>query len=305
MRAFWSGEISFGLVTIPAKLYTATKDMTPQFKQLHTTCGSPIAMVRRCTTCNKDVAWEEVGKGYEVSKSTYALFTKDELAAFDADGSGTGTVEIVTFVDPGEVDLAYIDKSYWIGPGGRNVHGYALLRAVMAETKKVALAKVKLRTRTRLALVRPRGKLFSLDVMRFADELVDADELAPADTKPPSDRELSLARHLVRELAGPFDPARHPDEYRSAVLAAVDEKVEAGHVVVESTAAVPAAPAAPMVPPLDLADLLRRSIHGTGTSKPTTATTSTPKPTARPGPAKTRPRVEPGKAAEIGKKRPR
>ena len=105
MRAFWSGEIAFGLVTIPAKLYTATKDLTPQFHQLHKECGSRITMVRRCPKCNKDLAWEEIGKGYEVAKNEYALFTKEELAKLEGDDTG-GTIEIVEFVDPLEVDLA-------------------------------------------------------------------------------------------------------------------------------------------------------------------------------------------------------
>src|SRR5579883_267893 len=235
MRAFWSGEIAFGLVTIPAKLYTATKDLTPQFHQLHKECGTRITMVRRCPKCNKDLGWDEIGKGYEVAKNEYALFTKEELAKLDGE-ENTGTIEIVEFVDPLEVDLAYIEKSYWIGPGSKNVRGYDLLRTVLDETKKVALAKVKLRTRTRLALVRPRGKLFSLDMMRFAEELIDGAELAPADQKEPSPREKQLALHLIDELSGPFDPARHPDEYRSAVLAAVDEKVEAGEVARDATA---------------------------------------------------------------------
>jgi DNA end-binding protein Ku len=275
MRSFWSGEIAFGLVTIPAKLYTATKDLTPQFHQLHRECGTRVNMVRRCPKCNRDLAWDEIGKGYEVSKGEYALFTKEELAKLDGEESA-GTIEIVEFVDPLEVDLAYVEKSYWVGPGGKNARGYELLRSVLADTKKVALAKVRLRTRTRLALVRPRGKLFSLDMMRFAEELVAGDEIAPAEGKESSDREKQLALHLVDELTGPFDPARHPDEYRSAVLAAVDEKVEAGAVARDTTAgeasAEAAAPAGGGAQVIDLAELLSRSIKGA----------------AKPGPAKTK-----------------
>jgi DNA end-binding protein Ku len=272
MRAFWSGEIAFGLVTIPAKLYTATKDLTPQFHQLHRECGTRVNLVRRCPKCNRDLRWDEIGKGYEVSKGEYALFSKEELAKLDGDDD-KGTIEIVEFVDPLEVDLAYLEKSYWIGPGSKNVRGYQLLRAVLDETKKVALAKVRIRTRTRLALVRPRGRLFSLDMMRFAEELLPADELAPAEGKAVTDREKQLALHLIDELSGPFDPAKHPDEYRSAVLAAVDEKVEAGEVSRDATAGEEAAPAAATATGaqvIDLAELLSRSIKGA----------------AKPGPAK-------------------
>jgi DNA end-binding protein Ku len=275
MRAFWSGEIAFGLVTIPAKLYTATKDLTPQFHQLHKECGTRINLVRRCPKCNRDLPWDEIGKGYEVAKGEYALFTKEELAKLDGDEAG-GTIEIVEFVDPLEVDLAYVEKSYWVGPGSKNVRGYQLLRTVLDDAKKVALAKVRIRTRTRLALLRPRGRLFSLDMMRFAEELVPGDEIAPAEGKESSDREKQLALHLVDELTGPFDPARHPDEYRSAVLAAVDEKVEAGEVSRDATAgeapAETGAAASAGAQVIDLAELLSRSIKGA----------------AKPGPAKTK-----------------
>ena len=280
MRAFWSGEIAFGLVTIPAKLYTATKDLTPQFHQLHKECGTRIQLVRRCPKCHRDLAWEEIGKGYEVGKGEYALFSKEELAKIEGDDTA-GAIEIVEFVDPLEVDLSYVDKSYWVGPGGKNVRGYELLRTVLDEKKKVALSKVRLRTRTRLALLRPRGRLFSLDMMRFAEELVPADELAPSEGKAVSPRERQLAVHLVDELSGPFDPAKHPDEYRSAILAAVDEKVEAGEVARDTSVEgeAPAQGEATGAQVIDLAELLSRSI----------------KVANKPGPAKT-------KTDELGEK---
>jgi DNA end-binding protein Ku len=298
MRAFWSGEIAFGLVTIPAKLYTATKDLTPQFHQLHKECGTRINLVRRCPKCSKDLAWDEIGKGYEVSKGEYALFTKEELAKIEGDDVGS-TVEIVEFVDPLEVDLAYVEKSYWVGPGSKNVRGYDLLRSVLDETKKVALSKVKLRTRTRLALLRPRGKLFSLDMMRFAEELLPGDELAPATQKEPSPREKQLALHLIEELSGPFDPAKHPDQYRSAVLAAVDEKVEAGEVTRED-AGGEAAPAggsgqAQGAQVIDLAELLSRSIKATGKPGPAKAKSE---------PGETEERAAADAEAEAGKSKP-
>jgi DNA end-binding protein Ku len=274
MRSFWSGEIAFGLVTIPAKLYTATKDLTPQFHQLHKECGTRVNLVRRCPKCNRDLVWGEIGKGYEVSKGEYALFTKEELEKLDGE-ENAGMIEIVEFVDPLEVDLAYVEKSYWVGPGGKNARGYELLRSVLAETKKVALSKVRLRTRTRLALLRPRGRLFSLDMMRFAEELVAGDEIIPGETKEANPREKQLALHLIDELSGRFDAAKHPDEYRSAVLAAVEEKVEAGQVAHDTTAEGEAAPepgASTGAKVIDLAELLSRSIQVAN----------------KPGPAKTR-----------------
>jgi DNA end-binding protein Ku len=280
MRAIWTGEIAFGLVTIPVKLYSATKDLTPQFHQLHKECGSRISMVRRCPKCQKDVAWEEIGKGYEVSKGEYALFTKEELAKIE-EQDAAGGVDIAEFIDPKEVDLAYIDKSYWVGPGGKSARGFDLLRAVLERTGKVALAKVKIRTRTRLALLRPRGGLFSLDMMRFADELLKPDDIVVPDTKPVTDREMDLAMNLVGQLTGPFDPEKHPDQYRAAVSAAVDEKVEANQIARDTTGeeerTAAAATAGGGAKVIDLAELLSRSLKTAEKAGP------------RPGPAKAKP----------------
>jgi DNA end-binding protein Ku len=278
MRSFWSGEIAFGLVTIPAKLYTATRDLRPHFHLLHKECGTPIVTVRRCPKHNRDLTWSEIGKGYEVAKGEYVLFTPEELAKLDGDEGAGGTIEIVEFVDPMEVDLAYVEKSYWVGPGGKNVRGYELLRRVLGQTKRVALAKVRLRTRTRLALLRPRGRLFALDMLRFAEELVDAGAIEPEEGKPANRRETELATHLVDQLSGPFDPAKHPDEYRSAVLAAVEEKVEAGEArrgVRPEEGAEAGEPAGGQV--IDLTALLSQSLAGAGKRR-----------AAKPGPAKAR-----------------
>jgi DNA end-binding protein Ku len=264
MRAIWTGEIAFGLVTIPAKLYTATKDLTPQFNMLHKECGSKINMVRRCPRCQRDVEWGELGKGYEIEKGVYALFTKEELAKLEGDETA-GAIEIVEFVDPAAVDLVFIDKSYFVGPGGKSSRGFTLLREALAQSKRVALAKTKLRTRTRLALLRPRGKLFALEMMRYADEIVsDAEIDVPESPKAASDKEMALALDLVSTLSADFDPAKHPDEYRAAVEAAVDEKVAAddlarGGEPGEAPAAVEA-PAATGGKVIDLADLLSRSL---------------------------------------------
>lgn len=290
MRAIWSGEIGFGLVTIPAKLYSATKDLTPQFHQLHKECGTRIQLVRRCPKCARDLAWDEIGKGYEVNKGEYVLFTKEELAKID-EGEGAGGIDIAEFIDPKEVDLAYIEKSYWVGPGGKSAHSFALLHTVLEQSGRVALAKVKIRTRTRLAMLRPRGLLFSLDMMRFVDELVTAHEIVVPAAKPATDRERTLALHLVDQLTGPFDPAKHPDEYRAAVNALVDQKVEA-HEIARDTSGeedrVAAQGGGAKV--IDLAELLSRSLTGLerpGPAKAAARAEVTPKPgEAKAGPKK-------------------
>lgn len=260
MRALWSGEISFGLVTIPVKLYTATKDLTPSFTQLHKECGSKISMVRRCPKCSRDIGWDEIGKGYEIQKGQYALFTKEELAEMEGD-EAAGGIDIAEFIDPGEVDAAYFEKSYWVGPAGRSSRGFELLRHTLTETKKAAVARVKIRTRTRLGLLRPRGNLFALDMLRFGDELVaDSDIDKPDAGKQPTDRELKLALDLVKQLSGPFDPSKHPDQYRAAIAAAVDQKIEANQVATDEATEEQRATAATGGQLIDLAEMLSRSL---------------------------------------------
>ena len=268
MRSFWTGEIAFGLVTIPIKLYTATRDLTPQFRLLHKECGTPIVTVRRCPKHRRDLTWDEIGKGYAVGAGEFALFTKEELAKLEGDDT-RGTIEIVEFVDPAEVDFAYLENSYWAGPGGRNVHGFQLLRASLEEAQKVAIARVRLRTRMRMALLRPRGRVFGLDMMRYPEELLPADEIAPADGKAAPPKEMRLALHLIHELTGAFDPARHPNEYRSAVLEAVEAKVESGHVArPEKGAAAEAPSAARGAKVIDLASLLSTSLKAAAKTRP-------------------------------------
>jgi DNA end-binding protein Ku len=245
MRAFWSGEIAFGLVTIPAKLYTATKDLTPQFHQLHKECGTRVQLGAPLPQVPSRSRLGEIGKGYEVEKGEYALFTKEELAKLDGDETA-GRSRSSSSSTRSRSTSPTSRRATGSGPAARTSRGYELLREVLEETKKVALAKVKLRTRTRLALLRPRGKIFSLDMMRFAEELVSRrrDRVAEASRSQP-EREMQLALDLVDELSGPFDPAKHPDEYRSAVLAAVEEKVEAGQVAHDTTEGGEAAAPAP------------------------------------------------------------
>jgi DNA end-binding protein Ku len=257
MRAIWTGEIAFGLVTIPVRLYTATRDLTPHFTTLHRECGGRVHMARRCSTCDRDVDFGELGKGYEVGKGVYALFTKEELAKLEDDDAG-GTIEIVAFVEPGAIDLSYIDKSYWVGVGGKNSRGFALLQHVLTETHRVALAKTKLRSRTRLAVVRPHGKLFALEMMRYADEIVNPDAIDVPEPRPASPRELELAHGLVQALSGPFDPARHPDQYRAAVAAAVEDKTASCELTQQPVTADRA-----LGKVIDLAELLARSLAKT------------------------------------------
>lgn len=285
MRALWTGEISFGLVTIPVKLYTATKDLTPAFTQLHKECGSKISMVRRCPKCSRDISWDEIGKGYEIGKGQYALFTKEELAEIEGD-DGAGGIDIAEFIDPEEVDTAYFEKSYWVGPAGKSSRGFELLRSALVDTGKAAVARVKIRTRTRLGLLRPRDGLFALDMMRFGDELVSNAEIDKPDTgKAPSPREMQLALDLVKQLSGPFDPKKHPDSYRLAVSAAVDQKIEQNQLATDGTTDEQRENVATGGQLIDLAEMLARSLRTVGNTVEEPAAEPAPE-SVKPGPKK-------------------
>jgi len=269
MHTIWSGDIAFGLVTIPTKLYSATRNLTPKFHLVHKGCGARIQMVRRCPKHDKDLAWDEIEKAYEVAKDEYAAVTKEELNEAEGD-AGKGTIEIVEFVEPSEVDLAYIEQSYWVGPGGtKNAHSFELLRTVLERSGRVAIAKVAIRSRLRLALLRPRDKFFSLDMMRFADELVPPTELVALPARAPSEKELKLAQGLVDQLTDTFDPERHPDEYRARIEALVEEKVEA-HQTQTGEPVGRGRGASKDGDVIDLSELLARSLKttkGPGTAK--------------------------------------
>ena len=261
MRAIWTGEIAFGLVAIPVRLYSATKDLSPHFHLVHKVCGTRVQNVRWCPHCNVAVPGEDVVKGYEVSKGRYAKFEKKELAEVEEESAASG-IDIAEFVDPTQVDLAFIEKSYWVGPAGKSARGYDLLRDALDETNKVAIARVKIRTRTRIGMLRPREGRFSLDMMRFGDELVDAKEIEVPRAKPASTKELHLALGLIDQLtAKSFDPSKHPDEYRTAVTAAVEKKVRKGEEIAEEDAMSRAAANDPRGGKvIDLADILQRSL---------------------------------------------
>jgi len=281
MRAIWTGEIAFGLVAVPVKLYSATKDLAPRFHLIHKTCGTRVQMKRWCPKEDTEVPWGEVERGYEVSKGRYAVFTKEELAELEGEEAAEG-IDIAEFVEPGEVDLALVEKSYWVGPAGKTSRSYELLRTALERSGKVAIARVKIRTRTRLALLRPREGRFSLDMMRFGDELVPANDVdVPSPRTKRSAQEMDLALDLIKRMAGHFDPKKHPDDYRSAVLKAVEHKEVTEELAEDVEAAAPGRV-------VDLAAILTRSLAGVGRGAGERAANTNKKAPKRKGPSKTK-----------------
>jgi DNA end-binding protein Ku len=260
MHTIVSGHISFGLVTIPMKLYAATKDLTPRFQMVYRDCGTRIEYMRRCSTCQREVSLEEIDRAHAVAKGEYVIFSKEELAILSGE-TVSGTIELVEVVDPREIDLAYVEKSYWLAPDNRDARAFELLRDVLLQKQRVGLARVKLRSRVRLAMLRPRSRFLSLDIMRFGDEIVSDAGLVMPESKPVTERERELALSLVGQLETSFDPTKHPDKYRTAFDSVVERKVAEGAVrrAGETTPATPAI-AAQLY---DLTELLSRSLTTT------------------------------------------
>jgi DNA end-binding protein Ku len=224
-RSIGSGAISFGLVSIPVKLYLAASSEAPSFNLLHARCGNRIRQQRFCPACNTVVEREDLIRGYEVSKDQYIQVTDEELKALE--GEASEEIEIAEFVPLAKVDPIYFERSYYLGPDRGGEKAYRLLADTMAQVGKVALAKFVLRGKENLVIVRSARNGLVLHTMYFADEVRNFDEIAKGESAKISEAESQLAVRLIEELStGDFEPDKYEDEYSQRVLDLVDKKAE-------------------------------------------------------------------------------
>jgi DNA end-binding protein Ku len=272
-RSIGSGTISFGLVTIPVKLYVATHSEQPHFNLLHADCGTRIRQQLFCPRCARTVERSELRKGYEVSKDQYVLFTDEELKALEA--AASPTIEIQEFVPLATVDPIYFQQSHYLGPDKGAEKAYHLLAETMRETGMGALAQHTSRGKEQLVLLRAADGGLVLHTLYYADEVRPLAEIAPPVGAKPKAGEVDLARRLLSQLsADAFHPERYRDHWRDRLAEAVAKKV-AGE---EITAAAPA-PARARV--IDLMDALRQSIaRETGRAGKAGAAAAVPRRTA-------------------------
>ncbi|MDI6709138.1 MAG: Ku protein [Thermoanaerobacterales bacterium] len=230
MRPIWKGALSFGLVYIPVKLYPATEKKEVRFHYLHRECHTPVQYRRWCPVCDTEVPLSDIVRGYEYEKGRYVVIEEQELAAAPADGGRS--VSLLDFVDLAEIDPVYYEKSYYLVPAEGGQKAYELLREAMAETGKVAVARVAIRTRESLAVVRVKNRALVMSTMLYPDEVRNPQLLPELDYQVQlHDNERKMAQSLVESLAAPFDPARYPDRRREALLEIIRAKV-AGEAVV-------------------------------------------------------------------------
>jgi DNA end-binding protein Ku len=211
-RAIWTGAISFGMVTVPVKLYSALNRKSVRFHQLSGKTGVRIAQKRVDPQSGEEVAYEDVVKGYEIAADRYVMIEPGELETLEP--KKTKTIEIEDFVELSQIDPVYYDHPYYLAPGPGGAKPYRLLLEAMRETGKVAIARVVIRSKEQLVALRPMGDALGMATMIFADEVLAPDridEIAEASEVKTTKRELEIAEQLVESLAGDFEPEKYSD----------------------------------------------------------------------------------------------
>jgi DNA end-binding protein Ku len=240
-RSIWSGAISFGLVNVPVKLYSAVSRKTVRFNQLNEKTGNRIQMKRTDPETGDDVPFEQIVKGFELTKDRYVVITPDELDALDPER--TRTIQIEEFVDQVDIDPIYYDHPYYLVPDKGSAKAYGLLLNAMQGSDKVAIARVVIRSKEALVAIRPAGDLLMMETMIFHDEVVphdDIDDLPDSKDLDVSDREVKMAQQLIDSLSSEFDPSQYRDEYRDKVLELIERKASGEEIAVQPEAPQPA-----------------------------------------------------------------
>jgi DNA end-binding protein Ku len=261
MRAIWKGSISFGLVNIPIALYPAIRREEFTFRLLRKGDLSPVNYKRVAEKDGKEVSWDQIVKGYEYEKGKYVVLKDEDFQRVDLEA--TQTVDIQDFVDQEEIDPMFFYKPYYLEPQKGGDKAYTLLRDALAGSKKVGIAKVVIKTRQYLAGVKPEDGALVLELMHFADELVETDKLHVPRKTEPSKKELNMAKTLIDSMSSKWDPSKYRDDYREALMEVIEEKVEAGGKEIE--AKPKKAPKPTKV--IDLVSVLQRSLEQTGAAK--------------------------------------
>ena len=242
-RSIWTGAISFGLVTVPVKLYSAVNRKTVRFHQLSGKSGVRIQQKRVDPSTGEEVPYDDIVKGYEIAPDRYVIVTPEELEALDP--KKTKTIEIEDFVDLSDIDPIFYDHPYYLAPGPGGAKPYRLLLEAMRETGKVAIAKVVIRQKEQLVAIRPMDGVLGMATMIFADEVVEPDridELDAAGEVETSDRELDIAKQLVESLSAGFQPGKYRDTYREEVLELIERKAAGEDIAVQPPPEDEAAP---------------------------------------------------------------
>lgn len=258
MRAIWKGAISFGLVSVPVGVYSATRSEELKFRLLRAKDLSPINYKRVAEVDGREVPWDEIVKGYEYEKGKFVVLKDEDFKRVDLEA--TQTIDIVDFVPLNDIDPVYFMRPYYLEPQRGGAHAYALLRDVLAQTSKAGIAKVIIKTRQHLAAVKANGDALVLELMHFADEVTNYSALNIPKEHAAGKRELDMAKALVDHMTVEWKPDRYTDEYRSALLKLIEQKIESGGKELPE----PKRASRPATNVVDLVSVLQESLDRTG-----------------------------------------
>lgn len=260
MRAIWKGSISFGLVYIPIAVYPATKEEKLSFRQLRATDLSPIKYKKVAEADSKEVAADQIVKGYEYERGRYVVLKDEDFAKVKIES--THSIDITDFVDLGQVDPKFFYKPYFLEPQKGGEKAYALLHRALTGTGRIGIAKVVISNREHLASVKPDGLFLILELMHFASEILSPEELKNGPTSAITEKELKMAQSLIESMSVPWEPEKYRDEYRTAVMEMIEQKAQHKEVAGKP------APAVRATNVVDLVKVLQESLNRNQSLKP-------------------------------------
>ena len=225
LRPVWKGAVSFGLVNIPVKMYTASENKTVKFRYLHSKCNTPLKYQRVCPHCQQEVDWDEIVRGYEYQKDKFVVIRDEDFESIPV--NKTRTIDIMDFCKLEEIDPIYYEKSYYLGPEETGAKAYNLLVSSLKDTNRVAIAKVVIRSKQALAAIRIYNDVLVMETMKFPDEVRSRRDVPGIDFEQEvSERELDMATQLVEGMTAPFEPEKYTDEYRKALMDVIQARIE-------------------------------------------------------------------------------
>lgn len=259
MRTLWKGAISFGLVNVPIKMYTATEKKEIKFNYLHEKCGTPIKYERHCPNCDVEVPQEEIVRGYEYQKGQYVVLRDEDFEGIPDER--TRTIDIMDFVDLTEIDPIYFEKSYYLEPSPGGEKAYALLKRAMNDTGKIAVAKVAIRSKETLVVLRVYQNALAMATIFYPDEIRATTGLTGIQTEPTlHENEIRMATNLIQNLSSHFDASKYTNNYREALMRIIQTKIAGGEIT--------QAPERETGKIIDLMEALRASIAQTEKEQP-------------------------------------
>ncbi|QOY34801.1 Ku protein [Anaerobacillus isosaccharinicus] len=258
MHTMWKGSISFGLVHIPIKLYSATENKDIKLRMIHKECNSPIKYERTCPVCDKEVDNAEIVKGYEYEPGKFVLLEADDLEKIELEQNKS--VEIIDFVKLEEIDPIYFNRSYFMGPNDNGQKAYMLLKQAMEKSGKIGVAKITIRSKQHLAIVRVYKNSLVLETIYFPDEVRNVDQVpgVPENVEL-SEKEMETAIQLIEQLTTQFEPEKYTDDYRTALMDLIQAKITGNEVKTSKET--------PQANVVDLMEALQASIDQTAPKK--------------------------------------